>query len=885
MAFLKTHNSWLKSNSLLVGLLLLTLICRAQKPALTFADLDKEWPAALPPVISNDGKYVSYNRDLNTIIKSTGSDWYLLLKGVKSCSFTQDSKRFLFLRNDSLYVGTPGKTRLQHIANATKFRLINRERDKDWLIYRKTDSTTVVIKPMQGGLESVFQKVLDYQVSQNSKTVILQIAGEKSSSVRLIWLDLKTGARKSIWSGIGPQAITITDDGDSMAFLSKNKEHADLWYFETGYQVALKLNEAQFDPGITITNIKAVNSHDHRVFFDYVRTNRTIEKSKNPNINIWSYNDPKLQPQQIYEANKQSECTACIEVNNKKIIDFGDAVIVSPLCSSSAAQDFILIDQKRVGNIDEWNWNPASKNSVQVVSLDDGSKRYSDSTIQSSVGFNDDKSYFLSPQQVYVIYFDPHSQNWYSYDIKSKTKTNLTGGVETTWMSYDQDDEPASDYYTTGVAGFTAKDSNVLLYDQNDIFQIDLSGKKPPINITNGYGKKRNIVFELVENVNQGTLKDGQKVLLKALNRSTFDEGYYTAIIGREKDPVLLTMQPCHLGIITTPYKNAYLLQRQDASQSPNWYFTTDFKNFEQLTNVQSERAYNWLTSELVNFTSLDGKSAHGVLYKPENFDSTKKYPVIFHYYERKVSEIHQFQRPRVFGSEMNIPYFVSNGYLVFTPDIHYQVGYPGKSAFNTIMGAANYLIKQPWVDSTKMGLQGHSFGGFETLYLITHTGRFAAAMASSPMSDFISAYGSVSIKSGDSRQRQYELYRDRIGGTLWDKPDLYIENSPVLKADQVTTPLLMMANDKDSDVPFQQGVEFFTAMRRLRKKAWMIQYDGADHWAFGENAKDFTIRVKQFFDYYLKGAPPPHWMTDGIPATMKGIDDGYAADSSGKIP
>jgi dipeptidyl aminopeptidase/acylaminoacyl peptidase len=156
--------------------------------------------------------------------------------------------------------------------------------------------------------------------------------------------------------------------------------------------------------------------------------------------------------------------------------------------------------------------------------------------------------------------------------------------------------------------------------------------------------------------------------------------------------------------------------------------------------------------------------------------------------------------------------------------------------------------------------------------------------MASSGMSDFISAYGSV-IGNGTSRQRQYELYRDRIGATLWERPDLYIENSPVLKADKVTTPLLMMNNKADSDVPFPQGVEMFTALRRLGKKAWMLQYDGEDHMVFDNAAQDLTIRMTQFFDHYLKGAPAPRWMTEGVPARVKGIDSGLELDTSGRQP
>jgi dipeptidyl aminopeptidase/acylaminoacyl peptidase len=195
------------------------------------------------------------------------------------------------------------------------------------------------------------------------------------------------------------------------------------------------------------------------------------------------------------------------------------------------------------------------------------------------------------------------------------------------------------------------------------------------------------------------------------------------------------------------------------------------------------------------------------------------------------------------------------------------------------------YLAKRSYVDAKRMGLQGHGFGGFETNYIITHSNLFAAAMSASGVTDFVSAYGSI-IGDGSSRQRQYELYRDRIGASLWERPDLYIENSPVFWADRVTTPLLMMTNYNDGDVPCQQGIEFFTALRWLGKKAWMLQYDGEGHQIYSKTAQeDLTIRMAQFFEYYLKGEPPPKWMTIGVPAKLKGIDIGLEIDESGVKP
>jgi dipeptidyl aminopeptidase/acylaminoacyl peptidase len=289
---------------------------------------------------------------------------------------------------------------------------------------------------------------------------------------------------------------------------------------------------------------------------------------------------------------------------------------------------------------------------------------------------------------------------------------------------------------------------------------------------------------------------------------------------------------------------------------------------------------YNWFTVEMHHWKMLDGRPTEGLLYKPENFDSTKKYPIIFYYYERDAETMYQYITPQPVRASINIPYFTSNGYLVFDPDIWYKTGTPGEDAYNSIMSAVRYLARYKWVDTTKMGLQGHSWGGYQTAYMVTRTNKFAAAEAGAPVANMTSAYGGIRWGTGISRQFQYERSQSRLGATLWQRPDLYIKNSPLFRADKVTTPLLMMHNDADGAVPWYQGIEFFSALRRLGKKVWLIQYNGEDHGLMERrNRKDWSVRLGQFFGYYLKGEPPARWIRDGVPAVLKGIDWGLGTN------
>jgi dipeptidyl aminopeptidase/acylaminoacyl peptidase len=345
--------------------------------------------------------------------------------------------------------------------------------------------------------------------------------------------------------------------------------------------------------------------------------------------------------------------------------------------------------------------------------------------------------------------------------------------------------------------------------------------------------------------------------------------------------------------------KEVVLFTKETFNESPNLY-VGNIKSYDysKLTNIEFEtnkityidsltetrlsninpqqNDYNWFTVELRKWKMLDGKMSEGLLYKPENFDSTKKYPVIFYFYERDADTRYSYIAPQPVRASINIPWFVSNGYIVFDPNIYYKTGQPGEDAYNSVVSAAKYLGKFKWIDTTKMAIQGHSWGGYQVAYLITRTNMFAAAEAGAPVANMTSAYGGIRWGTGISRQFQYEHSQSRLGSTLWEKPELYIKNSPLFRADKINTPLLMMHNDADGAVPWYQGIEYFSALRRLGKKVWMMEYNGEDHGLLERrNRKDWSIRLGQFFDYYLKGAPAPVWIKDGVPATSKGIEWG----------
>ena len=278
-----------------------------------------------------------------------------------------------------------------------------------------------------------------------------------------------------------------------------------------------------------------------------------------------------------------------------------------------------------------------------------------------------------------------------------------------------------------------------------------------------------------------------------------------------------------------------------------------------------------------MKWISLDGREVEGLLYKPDNFDPAKKYPMIVNFYEKSSAELFRHKIPEPGRSTIDYHYYTSNGYLIFNPDVYYTTGYPGQSAYNCVMPGIMSLIDKGFVDEKHIGAQGHSWGGYQVAYLATRTGLFAAIESGAPVVNMYSAYGGIRWETGLNRSMQYEHQQSRIGATIWEAPHLYWENSPLFAIEKVTTPILIMANDNDGAVPWYQGIEFFIAMRRLGKPAWLMNYNGEPHWAVKlPNRIDFQKRMSQFFGHYLKGEPMPAWMKEGVPATEKEFTLGY---------
>ena len=301
------------------------------------------------------------------------------------------------------------------------------------------------------------------------------------------------------------------------------------------------------------------------------------------------------------------------------------------------------------------------------------------------------------------------------------------------------------------------------------------------------------------------------------------------------------------------------------------WSSDIRFTNTKRLTYLNNQLdAFHWGTSELVEFENTDGVPLQAVLIKPADYDSSKTYPVFVYYYEKSSQRLHSFNQT-VINHRPSFGYYASNGYCVYLPDIHFEVGYPGMSAVKSLVPAVQKIIDMGVADKNAIGLHGHSWSGYQTAFVVTQTNIFKAAIAGAPVSNMTSAYSGIRWGAGVARQFQYERGQSRIGPSMFENLDLYMENSPVFYADKIKTPLLLMHGDKDEAVPWEQSIEMYLAMRRLGKDVIFLQYRNEPHHPQKyPNKIDYTIRMKEYFDYHLKGLEPAEWIIQGIPYSGK---------------
>jgi dienelactone hydrolase len=758
---------------------------------------------------------------------------------------------------------------------------------------KKEKIKQLVIKNPSAGKKHVFDYVEHYQISENGKSVIFsqEIKNEKSkkdtlSLKKLFVFDTANESLKmldSLWGDF--KQLSVSKNGDLYAWLfsadtAKTKVY-DLYIHQTGRRARTHSIHAHSD---NMPEGFAVSEHQQPSFSDDGRSiffgvapmpeeekKDTLLDEEKYKLDIWHWQDPLLQSQQ--KANLQREqkrnFDAVYHLSDSRLVSLADADM------PDVRRDRYNNAEKFMGlsNVPyqiEISWLGSPPQDVFLVDAKTGNRSL---VLERHLG-----NVMFSVQGDFILYYDPEGKNWMCYSVKENIHTDLTGSLRVAFYN-EENDVPAFSR-PHGVAGWGEKDSFVLLYDRYDIWKVDPRGRVQPVNITGGYGRQNNIRFRY-QNLDPDEYHiPTDEIILSAFNFQNKQDGFYSLNMKTLQLNRLIVEDANFAQLQKAKNSNSFIWTRSTFNEFPDlWTGNADFTERTRISDINPQQSeYLWGSVSLVEWQDFRNDTLQGLLYLPENFDPEMRYPMIVYFYERSSDGLHRYWIPSPSRSIINPSYCASNGYIVFVPDITYREGFPGQSAYNAIMSGTKAMVERyPFIDRYRMGLQGQSWGGYQIAYLVTQTNMFRAAMAGAPVSNMVSAYGGIRWSTGLSRQFQYEQTQSRIGGTLWEKPFHYIENSPVFFADKIETPLLMMHNDNDGAVPWYQGIELFVAMRRLGKPVWMLVYNGEEHnlmqWP---NRMDLSIRMYQFFDHYLKDKPAPQWLLHGRPYIEKEKTDAY---------
>lgn len=573
-----------------------------------------------------------------------------------------------------------------------------------------------------------------------------------------------------------------------------------------------------------------------------------------PDLVLWHYQDKRLQSQQQVQATSDQNFTFLSEyrINEKKFIRLADDDVRQIQTSPKGL--YALGQDTREYELDT-NLDGQRFQDIYVIDMKTGARTLALKKQQNS--------YSISPDGTHFLYYIDGV--FYSWDMAAGKSYAVTKDVPANFINEDSDvnvKNPPDPFI-----GWASDGKSVFISEGYDIWNIPVHGGKG-VNLTVN-GRKELIRYRGLTSLDP---EDRGIDLSKPQYVSIYGEWTKKAGIGlveKGKSGVnVLLWDNAGFGMPMKARKADVLLYTRDTyDEYPNWYVSdAALKNGQKITDANpQQKDFHWSSGVmLLDYKSAKGDKLQAALYLPANYEKGKKYPTLVYYYERSSQGLNRYTVPTANGFNKSV--YTSNGYAVLMPDITYKINDPGMSAVWCVLPAIDAAVTAGVVDRARVGLHGHSWGGYQTAFLVTQAD-FAAAVAGAPLTNMISMYSSIYFNTGGANQAIFESSQGRFFGGYWDNLEAYQRNSPVYWATKVKTPLIILHNDKDGAVVWNQGIEYYNTLRRLKKPVIMLQYVGENHGlAKPANQKDYTVRMKEFFDHYLMGKPAPQWMKDGIP-------------------
>lgn len=731
--------------------------------------------------------------------------------------------------------------------------------------------------------DSIVMDSLDYHILlDNNKNIIYT---KENNGYKSLYAGPVKGKHKLIYGDPDARLVNFTlDRGDmkgvfSVASDTSYLKDPDLLYSfdlkDGSYKLIMDIKEVELPGDYKIRGgLNMPFNNGRYIFVDVtpkVATPRRpkVEPDKSFELELWKWDDELSQSRQRHGRGYRRNTPKYVyHTGTKKCILVSPAEMdqmFSPTCDEYT--HVIVGDETPYRGLTDWRDGETSD--LYLVSLETGERKLIFSDFRQRPTW--------SPNGKYALFYHREKKTWYKLDPSTGELTDISTAIGFPVYNEEHDlPKPAESY---GIAGWMAGGNEVVLYDRYDMWVIDLTGKNAPYSLTNGWGRKNNVSLRLLKTDYDSKWIDTKRdVLLRSVNTETLDQGVYVLTPARKIRRLMEGAYALNFNQMTSDGKYCMFIRQNYTEFRDIWWSKTDFARLVKITDTNpQQKDYRWGSVKLVEWTNFEGKRNRGLLYLPDDYDPSKRYPVIVNFYETHTGEIHVNPVPALSSAMINVVTYVSNGYVVFMPDVHFTVGSPGESSYNAVVSGTQMLIDRGIADKDRIGVQGHSWSGYQVAYLVTRTNIFRCASPGAAVSSMVSAYTGIREGSGMPRMFMYEETQSRMGKTIWDDPEMYIKNSPIFYVDKIQTPLLIFHCDKDEAVPYSEGLNLFLAMRRLQKPAWLLNYKGDKHFLYNKAAeRDWTIRLQQFFDHYLKDASMPRWMKEGINVDERGIDQKY---------
>ena len=752
---------------------------------------------------------------------------------------------------------------------------------------RKEFGTELIVRDLAAGTERRLADVLDIAWSRDGQLLLYTVSGRDEATNGVYMLSPQDGSApvallagkgrysKLVWDRQQVQLAFVSDRDDAAAKVPAFKAY--VWRRAAPAAVEKVSSGTPGVPAGHVVSDKGALAFSRDGTRLFVPVAPPAKPPREPNAgpidedrvvaDLWRWNDDRVQPMQkvrsVVDRNRSHR--GVLDLASNTYVQVADDSLRTVSFSDDGQRALGLDDRPYRRRVDY----DGAYADVHVV--DTRSGRRTVALTQQRVGFGGTLSgEQWSPDSRWVQFFQ--AGHWKAIDTHSGAVRTLTAAVKTRMANELHDAPGPAPAY--GTAGWTSDSASALVYDRYDIWQVFVDGRAPR-NLTLGEGRrtKTRFVVQRIDPVDDDEDARGidaaKPLTLRGESETTRASGFLRMRFDASTPPQRLVWGDHNRRYVGRARDADVLLSTASRFEVYPELQTSDasFAGLQTVTDVGAQmKPFLWGRNELMSFKNARGVPLQAVVYRPPGFDPAKKYPVLVYIYERLSQNLHNFSAPTP-NNVINPALYTSNGYVLLMPDIAYTVGQPGQSALDAVLPAIDALVKQGGIDEQRIGIQGHSWGGYQIAWMLTRTKRFRAAEAGAPVGNMTSAYSGIRWGSGLPRQFQYEQGQSRIGPPLLNGLPLYIANSPVFHADKISTPLLILANDADDAVPWYQGIELFLALRRLEKEAYLFNYNGQLHnLRRRADQKDFAQRMLQFFDHFLKGLPAPAWMSEGIP-------------------